>query len=80
MIQSTIQAEREQHNQQMNEILAQQREAIITVITTQVAMQMAVYEARIHVLEGFRHVNSEPKVTNDRASPARVIVRSSVNN
>ncbi|KAE8022702.1 hypothetical protein FH972_008483 [Carpinus fangiana] len=68
MIQSPIQSEREQHKQQMDEMLAQQREAIIAAITAHVAAQMTAYEARICVLEGSRHVSSEPKVTNDRAS------------
>jgi hypothetical protein len=40
---------------------------------------MAAYEAQICVLEGSRHVSSKPEVTNDRASPAHIIVRSSVN-
>ena len=69
----------------MDEMLAQQRkeykqqiDAITIAITAQVAAQMAAYEAQIRVLEGSRHGSFEPKVTNDRASPARVIVKSSV--
>ncbi|KAE8076917.1 hypothetical protein FH972_015536 [Carpinus fangiana] len=83
MIERAIQAEWEQHKQQMDAMLAQQRGMITTPITTaiteQVAAHMAAYVARIRVLEGSRHVSSEPKVTNDKAShdlgsPARVSV------
>ncbi|KAE8055921.1 hypothetical protein FH972_012730 [Carpinus fangiana] len=82
MIERAIEAEREQHKQQMDEILAQQSEEITVMITTQVAAQMVAYEAQIHVLEGSKHVSSESEVTNVRASHyvgslARVIVRSS---
>jgi hypothetical protein len=58
----------------MDEMLAQQREehkqqmdVITAVITTQVVVQMAAYEARIHVLEGSRQVGIEPEVTTERA-------------
>jgi hypothetical protein len=49
----------EEHKQQMD--------AITAVITTQVAVQMAAYEAWIRVLEGSRQVGSEPEVTTERA-------------
>ena len=78
MIKSAIQVKREQHKQEMDEMLAQQREAITAAITAQVAAQMAAYEAQIRVLERFRHVSSTPEVTNDRAFPAHVIIRFSI--
>jgi hypothetical protein len=87
MIERAIQAEWEQHKQQMDAMLAPQREVITTAITTtitaKVAAQMEAYVARIRVLEGSRHVSSESEVTNARAShdlesPAHVIIRSSI--
>ena len=87
MIERAIQVKWEQRKQQMDAMLAQQREAITaatsTAITTQVDAQMAAYVAQIRGLEESKHVSSEPEVTNARASddlesPARVIVRSFV--
>lgn len=94
MIEKAIQAKEEQHKQQMDELLAKQREMEerlakqqedhqqqMSSMSASVSAQMAVYEARFRdMIEGCRRVGSEPEVTNEMSlgSPAQFIVGSSV--
>jgi hypothetical protein len=70
---------REEHKQQMDAMIV----VITAQFTTQMAAQTAAYADHFHMLEGYRVVTSEPKVTIEKAlqdvgSPTRIIIRSSV--
>jgi hypothetical protein len=59
--------------------------AITEQFSQQMAAQAAAYEEHFRMFEGYRVVTSESKVTIERAlqdvgSPARIIIRSSVDN
>jgi FKBP-type peptidyl-prolyl cis-trans isomerase len=92
MIEKVIQVKDEQHKQEMEERMTQQREehnhqmeAMNAAIIEQFAAQMAAYVARFHSLEGSTVVSSGLKVTTKRAvhdlgSPVCHIIRSFVDN
>ncbi|KAE8076137.1 hypothetical protein FH972_014803 [Carpinus fangiana] len=78
MIERALQAKEEQHKQEIDELLAKQREEInhehkqqmdarTAVITAQMVAQAVAYEDRFRTLEGYRVVTSKPEVTTKRA-------------
>jgi hypothetical protein len=82
-IEELMAKQREEHKQQMESLTATITEQFTQHMATQLWDQAALYEERFRSLEGYRVVTSAPESTTEKAlhdigSPARIILRASV--